>query len=390
MSKSQGRAGSGRRSKRRTAPKSRSVKGEGSLFQRGRIWWFKFDGQSFSTRTQIKSEAIDFKLRKLAGLRLDQPHIKTEGRRATINELLDAHLSYMRRKNRASVKDVEAILNKHVRPYFGERAASSLTTADFEHYREDKTEENLEPTTINRHLSYIRSGYQTGHKPVTPRMVDFIPAFPIVDESYNVRQGFLTFDGYGKVLAALQVSLKPLFVCAFHVSSRKGELRNLLWSQVDLEDGMIVLEPSDTKNRTERALPIYGDMLEVLRAQKKLRDGQFPECEHVFFWHEEDAIISLSRVVAGTQIQDFRKWWFKAVKAAGYPNLLFHDLRRTAERNMTKAGMDQSMRMKISGYKTPSMSHRYNILTVADIADEKLKLDAWFKEQKAKRKTILE
>ena len=53
---------------------------------------------------------------------------------------------------------------------------------------------------------------------------------------------------------------------------------------------------------------------------------------------------------------------------------------------MTKARMNQSMRMKISGHQTSSMSHRSNILTVGDIADEKVKMDAWFKQQKAKSK----
>jgi hypothetical protein len=42
---------------------------------------------------------------------MDQPHIKTERRKATINELLDAHVAYMRRKNRASVQTVEQVLD---------------------------------------------------------------------------------------------------------------------------------------------------------------------------------------------------------------------------------------------------------------------------------------
>lgn len=88
------------------------------------------------------------------------------------------------------------------------------------------------------------------------------------------------------------------------------------------------------------------------------------------------------RTEPGSRIKIFRKSWIKAVTAAGYPNLLFHDLRRTAERNMAKAGLDQAMRMKISGHKTPSMSIRYNILTAADIADERTKMDDWFKNQK--------
>jgi hypothetical protein len=55
--------------------------------------------------------------------------------------------------------------------------ASMLTTAYFERYREAK-ENKVKPTTINRHLSHQRSGFVTSYKRVTPRLVDFIPAFP--------------------------------------------------------------------------------------------------------------------------------------------------------------------------------------------------------------------
>ena len=370
---------------RRQRKAHRDAKGEGSLFLRGRLWWYKApSGEQSSTGTAIKSEAIDFKVRKLAELRTDLTlHIHVKAPKATINDLLDAHLAYMRRKNRKSTQDVSWVLDLHVRPYFGDRIAATLTTRDFEQYRKDK-EDNLAPTTINRHLSYIRSGFVTGNKRVTPRMVDFIPAFPIVDESYNVRQGFLSFDGYQKVLDQLPVSLKPLFICGFHVSSRKGELMNLVWSQVDLREGLIVLDPYNTKNKSGRALPIYGDMVDALENQKQLRDEQFPDCEHVFFWHAGDAMIAHGgqRSIPGTPIRVFRKSWVKAVKAAGYPGLLFHDLRRTAERNMTKAGMDQSRRMKISGHKTPSISKRYNIIVADDIADEKKRMDEWFKKER--------
>ena len=48
------------------------------LFQRGRVWWYKApNGERVSTGTAIESEAVDFKIRKLAELRSDQPHIKT-------------------------------------------------------------------------------------------------------------------------------------------------------------------------------------------------------------------------------------------------------------------------------------------------------------------------
>jgi integrase len=47
--------------------------------------------------------------------------------------------------------------------------------------------------------------------------------------------------------------------------------------------------------------------------------------------------------------------------------LLFHDLRRSANRNMRDAGLPLRMRMKIMGHKTASMDRRYGIVDLTDI-----------------------
>jgi hypothetical protein len=39
----------------------------------------------------------------------------------------------------------------------------------------------------------------------------------------------------------------------------------------------------------------------------------------------------------------------------------FHDLRRTAARNMIRAGVSQSIAMRITGHATDAMFHRYDI-----------------------------
>jgi integrase len=200
----------------------------------------------------------------------------------------------------------EGFLTTHrLRPHFGSRIARSLTTADFVKYREEHSTD-LTQATLNRHMAYLRSGYHTGMKRMTPPLVDFvIPYFPMESESDNVRQGFIEYDGYVKIRAALTASLRPLFTCGYHVSTRRREIKDLLWSQVDLKDNVIILEKRNTKNKEGRALPVYGDMIEALRDQKKLRDAEFPDCPYVFFWHTCDRAIGHggARMVSGEPIK---------------------------------------------------------------------------------------
>ena len=56
----------------------------------------------------------------------------------------------------------------------------------------------------------------------------------------------------------------------------------------------------------------------------------------------------------------------KACAKAGIPNLKFHDLRRTAVRNVRRDGFPQAVRMCISGYRTDSTERRYNSVDVED------------------------
>jgi integrase len=127
---------------------------------------------------------------------------------------------------------------------------------------------------------------------------------------------------------------------------------------VDRDDATITLH--DSKNGEGRTIPIDEDLSKVIERRWEARK-----------YTREDETEAVARYVFHDR--GFRRWklktWDDACIAAKRPGRLFHDLRRTAVRDMVRAGVPQSVAMARTGHKTFSVFLRYNITSAEDQID---------------------
>src|SRR5206468_1985957 len=183
----------------------------------------------------------------------------------------------------------------------------------------------------------------------------------------NRRTGFFEQEHYEAVLAQLPVYLRGVLTMGYWTGMRKGEMVGLKWDQIDLFNRLAFLER--TKNGEDRTLPLNDELYEMMMGQARVRvEG----CPYVF--HRD-----------GEQIQSFAKAWNTACKKSGYSGKLVHDLRRTGVRNLIRAGVPQSVAMKISGHKDARIFARYNIVDTRDVAEAMRKVSQYEQEKRLAR-----
>jgi len=174
-----------------------------------------------------------------------------------------------------------------------------------------------------------------------------------------VRQGFFSDAEFRKVAANLPTHLQDFALFGYLTGWRKGEIASLLWDEV--EGDVIRLRAEHSKNGESRIVTFEtGELAELMARRQAARGVPTPTGVALakYIFHHK-----------GEPIGDFRKAWATACKLAGVEHRLFHDLRRTAVREMLRSGVHESTARKISGHKTASMLQRYNIQSESDIRE---------------------
>jgi integrase len=171
----------------------------------------------------------------------------------------------------------------------------------------------------------------------------YSPHIQLLDESDNFRQGFVNPAEFVKLHDNLPGYLKPIEFL-YLTGMRSGASKKLEHRHVDLEAQVIRLPIELSKNEKGLTIPLSGRLLLLVESAWNNRSL---ECLH----HK------------GEPIGDFRKAFDSAATAAGITELLPHDLRRSAIRNLVRAGVKETVAMRLSGHRTRSVFDRYNIVS---------------------------
>lgn len=346
-------------------PKYRD-KGTGEL-RTAATWWISYSDHGKRIRENAHTE------NHAAAVRTLKERIGRVGRgeavgpqleRTTLDDLLILVADDYKNNGRRSADRV-AQASTRLREYFGEhRRAREIE--DVSAYQAQRLEDGAARSTVNYECAILRRGFRLALK---KRRVASVPNFDLLHVS-NARQGFFEREQYEAVVRHLPEDLKVVARVAFITGWRaNSELLSRQWRHANFEAGCLRLDAGETKNGEGREFPFTPELRAIMEAQlarvKQIQrsTGQVVPCLFFRFGGQ-------GRAAVGSRIKDLRGAWKRACRDAGVPGRLIHDFRRTAVRNLIRAGVPTEVAMKLTGHKSQEVFRRYAII------DEGMKREA--------------
>ena len=326
------------------------LKADGSTYEEPR-WWLQYsvDGQvrreSSGTDDAVKAQRmLDKRVHAIRNGEVLAPN-----RNVRLSDLRDRHLAKYDDKHLDS-KDSAVGRWKNLLGYFdGDRKALSLTTDEMAAYGRHRDKRGAEGATINKEWNALKAGFRLAIK---ARALSAMPGFP-EPRPENIRTNFITLEQRPAIqayLAAVEPASADCFAFAMVTGWRKGQILSLEWR--DIHEAEIRAIPDRTKTDIVHCIPITAEVREILDRRRAARVVGSP-----WVFCRKD----------GSRILNFRKAWASATKAAGCPETLFHDSRRSAARAHRDAGIPETVSMGLTGHKTNAMWKRYAITNQDDL-----------------------
>lgn len=171
------------------------------------------------------------------------------------------------------------------------------------------------------------------------------------------RERVLTDDEVVRVLRACRNEVYPfrqIVPMLLATAQRRGELTEMRWSEIDLDEKVWVIPAERAKNGRKHYVPLSTFALEILNEVPR-----FLDCDYVFTTTRE------------TPVSGYSKWLRRLLAESETTGWRYHDLRRTAATNLAKLGVQQAVTEKILNHISGIISGVAAVYNRHDYADEK-------------------
>lgn len=326
--------------------KARRERGSGSIFrQPGTTRWsiqYYVNGRKRveSTGSDDRQVAQQKLTQKLAARDRGEPMLPVRRKPLLVSELYDGlEKAYIRNHNR-TLKSLKHRWSCHLESFFGDLKSAAVNKDLIESYRDSRLAEGAAQASVNREVAALKAMFR-----LAAEKLPKLPAFP-TQLPEEKRTGFIEDEEFSAMVAnASELWLRTFLEISYTVGWRKGEILNLRVRNINLRQRIIRLESVETKNGHGRECPMTDKIYQLLK-----------EC--IAGKGREDFVLTRGQ---NHPVRDFRKRWSKLAERIGRPDLLVHDFRRSAARNLRRAGCSENTIMSIGGWETSSVFKRYDI-----------------------------
>jgi integrase len=192
--------------------------------------------------------------------------------------------------------------------------------------------------TVNRMLSVLRSVLRSAAHDW--EWTERAPRVRLLPETKG-RVRYLTPAEAVALLRELPGHLAAMASFSMLTGLRQRNVRELRWSQVDLDRRLVWVHPDEAKAGKGIATPLTEEAVDVVRRQL----GKHPEFVFTF---------------RGKQVRWVNNTaWHAALKRAGIKNFRWHDLRHTWATFHMQAGTPLHVVQQLGGWASPQMTQRY-------------------------------
>ena len=315
-----------------------------AIFKKRGEWWVGYRGPDGKRRREPTGATSYTLAKEILAKRqnevAEQRHFP--GRVANAKTFLEVTNKYWELDGKYLKSTTWGYMLEILKTEFGSRKIGSITVADVQSYYNKKRNETTN-STANRYVGFLSAIFNRARV-----WGDFHGGNPCSmvqkgrESSHRLR--YLTSEEMERLLAAAHSRLYPVLMCALLTGMRRGEILNLTWENVSLDQDTLYILKS--KSGKPRELPIPSKLRGVLL-------GLGPKANGPVF---DLPVIML------------RRYFAQALKDAGIFGFRFHDLRHSFASHFLMRTNDLPALQNLLGHSSPVMTQRYAHLSKGHLA----------------------